>query len=158
MGLDDLCFLQRFIISIKSLELWTILCDWIWLSKFTIAAILFGVLGIKTTRNALGEIHLGRLLERWPKAKCLCHRFVLMFISHTYSQKILWPNTQHALESVHFNNIFSFCAAFILWSLCCLIEQNSLHRENGGNPVFMLYLDSNLSMIFYPANYWDGLF
>ncbi len=141
-------FTGAFVYSIKYLRTGNPLCD-ICAEQLTNTGILFSVLGMLTGME-WGQYTWGAAWSNDPKQLCTA---ILMLIYFAYSilRSGMRDEEKRAKISAVYN-VFAFAMVIpLLFVLPRMVD--SLHPGNGGNPAFAKYdLDSNMRLVFWPAN------
>ncbi len=141
-------FAAAFGYSIKYLRTGNLLCD-ICARELTNAGILFSILGMLTGMQ-WAQFTWGAAWSNDPKQLCTA---ILMLIYFAYSilRSGLRDEEKRAKISAVYN-IFAFAMVVpLIFVLPRMVD--SLHPGNGGNPAFAKYdLDSNMRLVFWPAN------
>ncbi len=141
-------FTVAFVYSIKYLRTSDPLCD-IVAEQFTQAGILFSVLGMLTGME-WGKYTWGAAWSNDPKQLCTAMLMLIYFAYSILRSGIRDEEKRAKIGAVY--NIFAFAMVVpLIFVLPRMVD--SLHPGNGGNPAFAKYdLDSNMRMVFWPAN------
>ncbi len=141
-------FTCAFAYSIKYLTSGDMLCD-ICAEQFTQTGILFSVLGMLTGME-WGKYTWGAAWSNDPKQLCTA-MLMLIYFAYSILRSGMRDDEKRAKISAVYN-IFAFAMVIpLIFVLPRMVD--SLHPGNGGNPAFAKYdLDSNMRLVFWPAN------
>lgn len=141
-------FTIAFVYSIKYLRTGDLRYD-VYAVQFTNTGIWFSVLGMITGME-WAQYTWGAAWSNDPKQLCTA---ILMLIYFAYS--ILRSGMRDDEKKAKISAVYNIFAFAMVVPLIFVIPRmvDSLHPGNGGNPAFAKYdLDSNMRLVFWPAN------